>query len=119
MCELRTETFQEVAEAAGAARGVARLGRRRGRRQRLRGRRDEPGRRLRAVATQIVQRGNQCLMVLPTPDVLDRALLAIRAHGGMLISVTPQKGSLEELFTHLAGETERTSNAEHIIDNVA
>ena len=74
---------------------------------------------LRAVATQIVQRGNQCLMVLPTHDVLDRALLAIRAHGGMLISVTPQKGSLEELFTHLAGETERTSNAEHIIDNVA
>lgn len=53
---------------------------------------------LRVVATRIVKRGNQCLMVLPDPDLLDHVLTDIRAYGGKLISVTPQKGSLEELF---------------------
>lgn len=53
---------------------------------------------LRAVATRMVKRGNQCLMVLPDPDLLDHVLTDIRAYGGKLISVTPQKGSLEELF---------------------
>ena len=53
---------------------------------------------LRTVVTRIVHRGTQCLMVLPDPDQLDHLLAEIRAHGGKLISVTPQKGSLEELF---------------------
>lgn len=55
-----------------------------------------------AIATRLVQRGSQCLMVLPEPNRLEEALTEIRAHGGKLISVTPQKGSLEELFVQKA-----------------
>lgn len=51
-----------------------------------------------AAATRILQRGPQALIVLPTPDRLEDILGEIRKHGGRLISVTPQKGSLEELF---------------------
>jgi len=38
------------------------------------------------------------LIVLPRPDRLEELLAEIRACGGTLISVTPHKGSLEELF---------------------
>lgn len=51
-----------------------------------------------ALAVRVVQRGSQALIVLPGPDRLEDLLAAIRTHGGRLISVTPQKGSLEELF---------------------
>jgi ABC-2 type transport system ATP-binding protein len=50
------------------------------------------------LASRVVDRGTQCLIVLPEPDRLDEAIAAIRSGGGRLISVTPQKGSLEELF---------------------
>ena len=53
---------------------------------------------MQGLASRVVDRGTQCLIVLPEPDRLDEAIAAIRAGGGRLISVTPQKGSLEELF---------------------
>jgi ABC-2 type transport system ATP-binding protein len=53
---------------------------------------------IQATATRVLQRGRQCLMVLPAPDRLQDILAAIQARGGTLVSVTPQKGSLEELF---------------------
>jgi len=51
-----------------------------------------------AMAARLVQRGPQALIVLPRPDRLEELLAEIRACGGTLISVTPHKGSLEELF---------------------
>ncbi len=53
---------------------------------------------LQNVATRVLQQGRQCLISLPNTDQLDEVIGAIRAHGGRLVSVTPQKGSLEELF---------------------
>ncbi len=50
------------------------------------------------LGSRVIDRGTQCLIVLPEPDRLDEAIAAIRSGGGRLISVTPQKGSLEELF---------------------
>jgi ABC-2 type transport system ATP-binding protein len=53
---------------------------------------------IQGLISRVVDRGNQCLIVLPEPERLDEAITAIRSGGGRLISVTPQKGSLEELF---------------------
>ncbi len=53
---------------------------------------------IKAVAGRVLQRGPQALIILPSPDRLEDILGEIRKHGGRLISVTPQKGSLEELF---------------------
>lgn len=53
---------------------------------------------LRGLASRVVERGAQCLIVLPEPDRLDEVIVGIRSRGGRLISVTPHKGSLEELF---------------------
>lgn len=53
---------------------------------------------LRGLASKFVERGAQCLIVLPEPDRLDEVIVGIRSRGGRLISVTPHKGSLEELF---------------------
>jgi ABC-2 type transport system ATP-binding protein len=50
------------------------------------------------LATRVVSRGRQSLIVLSGADGLEAALSVIRKHGAKLISVTPQKGSLEELF---------------------
>ena len=50
------------------------------------------------TAVRVLQQGPQALIVLPNPDRLEDILGEIRKHGGRLISVTPQKGSLEELF---------------------
>jgi len=54
-------------------------------------------------ATRILTRGRQCLIALPVPDRLEEVLAGIRRHGGRLISVTPQKGSLEDLFLSQTG----------------
>ncbi|MFM8552524.1 MAG: ABC transporter ATP-binding protein, partial [Nitrospiraceae bacterium] len=51
-----------------------------------------------AAASRVLQRGDHSLVVLPGPDRVEPVLAAIRAHGGKLVAVTPQKGSLEELF---------------------
>lgn len=54
--------------------------------------------RLEELACRIVQRGRQCLLVLPDTERLDEVLAVIRRHGGRLMSVTPQRSSLEDLF---------------------
>lgn len=56
-----------------------------------------------AVATRVLQRGDHSLVVLPGPEQVDPVLSAIKAQGGKLVSVTPQKGSLEELFMTQTG----------------
>ena len=53
---------------------------------------------LRAMAARLVQTGRQVLIVLPGPERLPDVLDLIRKHGATLVSVTPQKHSLEELF---------------------
>jgi ABC-2 type transport system ATP-binding protein len=53
---------------------------------------------LRTMAARLVQTGRQLLIVLPGPERLPDALDLIRKHGATLVSVTPQKHSLEELF---------------------
>lgn len=55
------------------------------------------------VADRIVQRGRHSLAVLSGPDHVDEVVGMIRSHGGKLVSITPQKGSLEELFFEQAG----------------
>lgn len=52
-----------------------------------------------SAAIKLVRRGSQSLIVLPDTGLIDQVLADIRNHGARLISVTPQKGSLEELFT--------------------
>jgi len=60
-----------------------------------------------ASATRVLQRGRRCLVVLPDPHRIEDVLAAIRAQGGTLVSVTPQKGSLEDLFLrHTNGQAE-------------
>jgi ABC-2 type transport system ATP-binding protein len=56
-----------------------------------------------SAAVRVLQRGSQALIVLPKPDRLEDVLGEIRKRGGTLISVTPQKGSLEELFFPSSG----------------
>lgn len=53
---------------------------------------------IRKYTASIVQRGNHSLIVLPGPDRVDDVVAMVHAQGGRLVSVTPQKGSLEELF---------------------
>jgi len=56
------------------------------------------------TAVRVLQRGSQALIVLPNPDRLEDILGEIRKHGGRLVSITPQKGSLEELFFPSPGQ---------------
>lgn len=58
-----------------------------------------------ADAVRVLTRGRQCLISLPDPNRLEEMLETIRWNGGRLISVTPQKGSLEELFLSQAGDS--------------
>lgn len=53
---------------------------------------------IRSVASRLIQRGRQCLIILPNPDSVAKVLAEVAKHQGRLISVTPQKRSLEELF---------------------
>ncbi len=55
---------------------------------------------MQGLTSRVVNRGTQCLIVLPDPERLDEVLVGIRVRGGRLISVTPHKSSLEELFVH-------------------
>ena len=51
-----------------------------------------------SLATRVLQQGQHCLIVLPTPDAVDALVGEIRRQGGRLLSVTPHKASLEDLF---------------------
>jgi ABC-2 type transport system ATP-binding protein len=53
---------------------------------------------VRKLAAKLVQTGQQLLIVLPGAERLQETLDLIRANGAALVSVTPQKHSLEELF---------------------
>ncbi len=55
-----------------------------------------------SAATRVLQRGSHSLIVLPGHDRVDEILTVIREHKGTLVSVIPQKGSLEELFVDQA-----------------
>jgi ABC-2 type transport system ATP-binding protein len=58
---------------------------------------------VKTYATRVLQRGDRCLIVVSGSDHLDGVLMAIRQHGGKLISVTPHKGSLEDVFLRQTG----------------
>jgi ABC-2 type transport system ATP-binding protein len=51
-----------------------------------------------SLATRVLQQGQQCLIVLPSLDAVDAIVGEIRRQGGRLLSVTPHKASLEDLF---------------------
>ncbi|MDN5940309.1 MAG: ABC transporter ATP-binding protein [Nitrospira sp.] len=53
---------------------------------------------IKRCALRVLQRGSRCLIMLPGQDVLEDVLSAVRNAGGKLVSVLPQKGSLEEVF---------------------
>jgi ABC-2 type transport system ATP-binding protein len=53
---------------------------------------------IRSMTREIAHRGNRSLIVLSGPDCVDDVVAMIHAGGGRLVAVTPQKGSLEELF---------------------
>jgi len=57
---------------------------------------------IRSMATRVLQQGQQCLIVLPNPDGIDALVSEIRRQGGRLVSVTPHKTSLEDLFFQAA-----------------
>ena len=57
-----------------------------------------------SLATRVLQQGPQCLIVLPSPDAVDALVGEIRRQGGRLLSVTPHKASLEDLFFHEASQ---------------
>ena len=50
------------------------------------------------LATRTIQRGDRCLIILPGQDHLERILAILRHAGGKLVSVSPHKDSLEEIF---------------------
>lgn len=50
------------------------------------------------LASRVLQQGQQCLIVLPSSDDVDVIVGEIRRQGGRLLSVTPHKASLEDLF---------------------
>lgn len=51
-----------------------------------------------SLATRVLQQGQQCLIVLPNSDAVDAVVGEIKRRGGRLLSVTPHKASLEDLF---------------------
>ena len=53
---------------------------------------------IRTNAARVIQQGRQCLIVLPNTELLDETVAEIRRRGGRLVSVTPHKASLEDLF---------------------
>jgi ABC-2 type transport system ATP-binding protein len=60
---------------------------------------------IKQVAGRVIQQGRQCLIVLPNHDSVDKVIAEVTRHRGRLISVTPQKRSLEELFLDPSAES--------------
>jgi ABC-2 type transport system ATP-binding protein len=59
---------------------------------------------IQSLASRVLQQGQQCLIVLPNPDAVDSIVGEIRRQGGRLLSITPHKASLEDLFFHEAAQ---------------
>lgn len=59
-----------------------------------------------SLASRVLQQGQQCLIVLPGPDGVDAIAGEIRRQGGRLLSVTPHKASLEDLFFQEAAQAD-------------
>ena len=59
---------------------------------------------IQSLASRVLQQGQQCLIVLPNPDAVDAIVGEIRRQGGRLLSITPHKASLEDLFFHEAAQ---------------
>jgi len=57
-----------------------------------------------SLATRVLQQGRQCLIVLPSSEAVDAIVGEIRRQGGRLLSVTPHKASLEDLFFQEAAQ---------------
>jgi ABC-2 type transport system ATP-binding protein len=57
-----------------------------------------------SLATRVLQQGRQCLIVLPCSEAVDAIVGEIRRQGGRLVSVTPHKPSLEDLFFQEAAQ---------------
>ena len=55
-------------------------------------------------AMRVLQQGRQCLIVLPSSDLVEETLAEIRKSGGKLVSVTAHKGSLEDIFMRQTAE---------------
>ena len=53
---------------------------------------------VRQLSPRLIQQGRQCLIVLPSPDAVEMVIAEIARRRGRVVSVTPQKHSLEELF---------------------
>ena len=53
---------------------------------------------LKPLALRIVQQGKQCLMAFPSRCNLEEVLSHVRRAGGAVVSVTPHKRSLEDIF---------------------
>ena len=53
---------------------------------------------IRALGAKVNDRAPRCLIVLPDPERLDELLSHLRSMGSRLVSVTPHRGSLEEVF---------------------
>ncbi len=51
-----------------------------------------------SMANKVIKRGRQLLIVLPGSEHVEEVIACILREGGKIISVVPQKGSLEELF---------------------
>jgi ABC-2 type transport system ATP-binding protein len=47
---------------------------------------------------KVIQQGKRCLVIVPSPLHIDPLIAVIHQQEGHVVSVTPQKGSLEELF---------------------
>jgi ABC-2 type transport system ATP-binding protein len=54
-------------------------------------------------ASRILQQGSRCLMIFDRQESLEEVLGAVREHGGKLVSLTPHKGSLEDIFMEQLG----------------
>jgi ABC-2 type transport system ATP-binding protein len=60
---------------------------------------------MRPLADRLIHQGRQCLIIVPNPDSVGAVISEVARQQGRLISVTPQKRSLEELFVNSAPQS--------------
>ncbi len=59
-----------------------------------------------ARATRVLQQGRQCLIVVASEGMIEEALSEVRRQGGKVVSITPHRGSLEDIFLRQASGAE-------------